>query len=96
MLVDRQSELMSDLLFAVHQHGADDVTSKPPILRQLLQDFDLSLIGNMEVTTRSCKETVILGINLPVNSNVAIFSQLNSGRNYCSDNYNILVKAIAT
>ena len=31
MLVDKQSELMSDLLFAVHQHGGDDVTGKPPI-----------------------------------------------------------------
>ena len=26
MLVDKQSELMSDLLFSVHQHGGDDVT----------------------------------------------------------------------
>jgi len=26
MLVDKQSELMSDLLFTVHQHGGDDVT----------------------------------------------------------------------
>ena len=25
-LVDRQSELISDLLFTVHQHGGDDVT----------------------------------------------------------------------
>ena len=25
MLVDKQSELMSDLLFTVHQHGGDDV-----------------------------------------------------------------------
>ena len=31
MLVDKQSELMSDLLFTVHQHGGDDVTWKPPI-----------------------------------------------------------------
>ena len=31
MLVDKLSELMSDLLFTVHQHGADDVTWKPPI-----------------------------------------------------------------
>ena len=31
MLVDKQSELMSDLLFTVHQHRGDDVTSKPPI-----------------------------------------------------------------
>ena len=26
MLGDKQNELMSDLLFAVHQHGGDDVT----------------------------------------------------------------------
>ena len=31
MLLDKQSELMSDLLFTVHQHGGDDVTWKPPI-----------------------------------------------------------------
>ena len=31
MLVDKQNELMSDLLFTVHQHGSDDVTWKPPI-----------------------------------------------------------------
>jgi len=29
MLVDKQSELMSDLLFTVNQHGGDDVTWKP-------------------------------------------------------------------
>ena len=28
MLVDKQSELMSDLLFTVHQHGGDDETWK--------------------------------------------------------------------
>ena len=33
MLVDKQNELMSDLLFTVHQHGGDDVTWKPPIER---------------------------------------------------------------
>ena len=32
MLVDNSSELMSDLLFTVHQHAGDDVTRKPPIL----------------------------------------------------------------
>ena len=30
MLVDKQGELISDLLFTVHQHGGDDVTRKPP------------------------------------------------------------------
>ena len=33
MLVDKQNELMSDLLFTVHQHGGDDVKWKPPIAR---------------------------------------------------------------
>ena len=33
MLVDKQSELRSDPLFTVHQHGGDDVTWKPPINR---------------------------------------------------------------
>ena len=36
MLVDKQSELMSDLLFTVHQHGGDDVTRKPPIGSRLI------------------------------------------------------------
>ena len=31
MLVDKQSELRSDLLFTVHQHGGDDETWKSPI-----------------------------------------------------------------
>ena len=35
MLVDKQSELMSDLLFTVYQHGSDDVTWKPPINNNL-------------------------------------------------------------
>ena len=28
MLVDKKNELMSDLLFTVHQHGGDDVNVK--------------------------------------------------------------------
>ena len=28
MLVDKQNDLMSDLLFTVHQHGGDDVKKK--------------------------------------------------------------------
>ena len=32
MLVDKENELMSNLLFTVHQHGGDDVTWKPPML----------------------------------------------------------------
>jgi len=35
MLVDKQSKLMSDLLFTVHQHGGDDVTWKPPVVKVL-------------------------------------------------------------
>ena len=31
MLVDKQNELMRDLLFTVHQHGGDDATWKPPM-----------------------------------------------------------------
>ena len=31
MLEDKKNELMSNLLFTVHQHGGDDVTWKPPI-----------------------------------------------------------------
>ena len=31
MLVDKQNELMSDLLFTVHHNGGDDLTWKPPI-----------------------------------------------------------------
>ena len=37
MLVDKQSELMSDLLLTVHQHGRNDVTWKPPIVRGRLE-----------------------------------------------------------
>ena len=35
MLMEKQNELMSNLLFTVHQHGGDDVTWKPPILIKL-------------------------------------------------------------
>ena len=31
MLEEKKNELMSNLLFTVHQHGGDDVTWKPPI-----------------------------------------------------------------
>ena len=48
MLVDKQNELMSDLLFTVHQHGGDDVTWKPPIgsfhfFRTPPQKYDVSV-----------------------------------------------------
>ena len=36
MLVEKQSKLMSDLLFTFHQHGGDDVKWKPPIERASL------------------------------------------------------------
>ena len=35
MLVDKQNELMSNLLFTVYQHGGDDVTWKPPICKEI-------------------------------------------------------------
>ena len=35
MLVDKKNELMSNLLFTVHQHGGDDVTWKPPIAYEI-------------------------------------------------------------
>ena len=35
MLVDKQNELIRDLLFTVNQHGGDDVTWKPPIVNVL-------------------------------------------------------------
>ena len=35
MLMEKQNDLMSNLLFTVHQHGGDDVTWKPPILIKL-------------------------------------------------------------
>ena len=40
MLVDKQSKLMKDLLFTVHQHGGDDVTWKPPCVRLENPDLD--------------------------------------------------------
>ena len=44
MLVDKQSELMSDLLSTVHQHSGDDVTWKPPIIwRKKIVVIHLSL-----------------------------------------------------
>ena len=50
MLVDKQSELMSDLLFTVYQHGGDDVTWKPPIWLQLKFCFAyLYLVTNLTV-----------------------------------------------
>ena len=33
MLVDKQNELMSNLLFTVHQHGGDNVTWKYVLLK---------------------------------------------------------------
>ena len=46
MLVDKLNELMSNLLFTVHQHGGDDVTWKPPIVfeqtRNIIESFAFS------------------------------------------------------
>ena len=47
MLMDQQSELMSDLLFTVHQHGGDNVTWKPPI-REFLKDTTCTTADNHE------------------------------------------------
>ena len=55
MLVDKQNELMSVLLFTVHQHGVDDVTWKPPIdsfVVSTLQDasgYAISSQNNLEL-----------------------------------------------
>ena len=38
MVVDKQSELMSDLLFTVHHHGGDDVSWKPPIQSLIFEE----------------------------------------------------------
>ena len=42
MLVDKQNELMSNLLVTVHQHGGDDVTWKPPKKQEAEQDCRIS------------------------------------------------------
>ena len=56
MLVDKQSELMSDLLFNLHQHGGDDVTWKPPIVR-ILSSFVCS--ANYPITAH--RMAIVLG-----------------------------------
>ena len=48
MLVDKQNELMSDLLFTVYQYGGDDVRWKPPIATQM--QLEVILAGN-RITT---------------------------------------------
>lgn len=66
------------------------------LFRQLLQGinfvYDWEYGSNDQILQRNCDT---LCINPSVNFNVAFSTQLNNGRNYCSDNY-ILVKAIAT
>ena len=39
MLVDKQSELMSDLFYTVHKPGGDDLTWKRPIVIKLYAMF---------------------------------------------------------
>ena len=58
MLVDKQSELMSDLLFTVHQHGGDDVTWKPPNskpdtskYRWSREEITVSKLGTSQIPT---------------------------------------------
>ena len=52
MLVDKQNDLMSDLLFTVHQHGGDDVKKKPPIKPPISQyssqDFEPGLDAGLD------------------------------------------------
>ena len=55
MLVDKQSKLMSDLLFTVQQHGSDDVTWKPPINNYL---YDYNKRVRMSEMWRECALTV--------------------------------------
>ena len=65
MLVDKQSELMSDLLFTVHQHGSDDVTWKPPIenirIFKILLD-EMAITEITELLILSCKRQLLPGI----------------------------------
>ena len=65
MLVDKQSELMSDLLFTVRQHGGDDVTWKPPIeniriFKILLDEMAIAKITVLLIL--SCKRQLLPGI----------------------------------
>ena len=61
MLVDKQSELMSDLLFTVHQHGGDDVTWKPPIGTWTEDDDDGSVNVGKKMNLRSFKLNRVFG-----------------------------------
>ena len=54
MLVDKQSELMSDLLFTVHQHGGDDVTWKPPIVREWNVHLEICSRPQVIENSRQC------------------------------------------
>ena len=47
MLVDKQNELMSDLLFTIHQYGGDDVTWKPPIRGRHWLSQSLALLARL-------------------------------------------------
>ena len=47
MLVDKQNELMSDLLFTVHQHGGNDVTWKPPIREIKIHVYSIRQTANV-------------------------------------------------
>ena len=53
MLVDKQSELMSDLLFTVHQHGGDDITWKPPITLEDKHETFIAAVKKWEMLTSS-------------------------------------------
>ena len=63
MLVDKQNELMSNLLFTVHQHGGDDVTWKPPV--GTLRNWKIKkAIGLMSKTTTPHVHHAFLHISL--------------------------------
>ena len=61
MLVDKQNDLMSDLLFTVHQHGGDDVTWKLPISQDSSQDFAFPPFSR-PVSPMTIKRTVFVAI----------------------------------
>ena len=67
MLVNKQNELMSDLLFPVHQYGGDDVTWKPLIIE--LQENDIYFlidIKTFEIYLNNEKnKTIVIFVFIP-------------------------------
>ena len=54
MLVDKQNELMSNLLFTVHQHGSDDVTRKPTSTPLSKRKAKMYFCVGQGYSTKSC------------------------------------------